>query len=218
VVALPDQLFYNTGISTYFWIVSNRQRPERRGKVQLVDARERWEKMPKSLGDKRKRISNDQIDEIVRLYGEFTEGDRVKIMTNESFGFQRITVERPLLDDDGEPVTDRKGNPKPDSSLRDQENVPLPAGTPEWDEADEGAAKRLADPEHRAVVDKYVETEIHPWVPNAWVDYAKTKIGYEIPLTRYFYKYVPPRPLAEIDAELKALEAKVQSLLGEVTG
>ncbi len=181
IVALPDQLFYNTGISTYFWIVSNRKRPERRGKVQLVDARTLCEKMPKSLGDKRKRISDDQIDEIVGLYGDFIEGDQVKILPNESFGFQRITVERPLVDDDGSPVTDRKGNPKPDSSLRDQENVPLPVGTPEWDEADAGAAKRLADPVHRAVVDAYVEAEIHPWVPDAWVDYAKTKIGYEIP-------------------------------------
>ncbi|MCB0988936.1 MAG: SAM-dependent DNA methyltransferase [Microthrixaceae bacterium] len=217
VVALPDQLFYNTGISTYFWIVSNRKSPERRGRVQLVDARDLFEKMPKSLGDKRKRISEDQIAEIVRLYGDFTEGDRVKIFPNESFGFQRITVERPLLDDDGQTVTDRKGAPKPDSSLRDQENVPLPDGTPDWDEADEGAAKRLADPAHRAVVDAYVEAEIHPWVPDAWVDHTKTKIGYEIPLTRHFYKYVPPRPLEEIDAELKALEAEVQRLLAEVT-
>ena len=141
----------------------------------------------------------------------------MKIFPNESFGFQRITVERPLLDDDGQTVTDRKGAPKPDSSLRDQENVPLPDGTPDWDEADEGAAKRLADPAHRAVVDAYVEAEIHPWVPDAWVDHTKTKIGYEIPLTRHFYKYVPPRPLEEIDAELKALEAEVQRLLAEVT-
>jgi len=96
VVALPDQLFYNTGISTYFWVVTNRKAPERRGKVQLVDARECWVKMPKSLGDKRKQISPDQIAEITRLYAEFTEGDQVKIFPNEAFGYQRITVERPL--------------------------------------------------------------------------------------------------------------------------
>ena len=96
VVALPDQLFYNTGISTYFWIVTNRKSPERRGKVQLVDARELFVKMRKSLGEKRKEISADQIAEITRLYGDFTEGDRVKILPNESFGFMRITVERPL--------------------------------------------------------------------------------------------------------------------------
>ena len=96
IVALPDQLFYNTGISTYFWIVTNRKRPERRGKVQLVDARELFTKMRKSLGEKRKEISEDQIEEIARLYGDFTEGERVKILPNEAFGFQRITVERPL--------------------------------------------------------------------------------------------------------------------------
>src|SRR5690606_30702657 len=96
VVALPDQLFYNTGISTYFWVLTNRKRPERRGKVQLVDARSFWTKMPKSLGEKRKQISDEQIAEIVRLYGAFTENDYVKIFPNEAFGFLRITVERPL--------------------------------------------------------------------------------------------------------------------------
>jgi type I restriction enzyme M protein len=217
VVALPDQLFYNTGISTYFWIVSNRKRPERRGLVQLIDARDLFEKMPKSLGDKRKRLGDHHIAKIVRLYGDLTEGDRVKLLPNESFGFQRVTVERPLLGDDGEPVTDSKGRPKPDPSLRDQENVPLPEGTPEWDETDEGAAKRLANAEHRKVVGDYIEAEVHPWVPDAWVDHTKTKIGYEIPLTRHFYRYVPPRPLSEIDAELKALEAEVQRLLAEAT-
>jgi len=96
VVALPDQLFYNTGISTYFWVVTNRKSAERRGKVQLVDARELWVKMRKSLGEKRKQVSPEQIDEITRLYGAFEEGERVKILPNEAFGFQRITVERPL--------------------------------------------------------------------------------------------------------------------------
>ena len=138
-------------------------------------------------------------------------------MLFRSLGFQRITVERPLLDAAGQPVTDRKGTPKPDASLRDQENVPLPEGTPEWDEADEGATKRLADPSHRKVVDAYLNAEIRPWVPDAWVDHSKTKIGYEIPLTRHFYKYVPPRPIEEIDAELKALEQEVERLLAEVT-
>ncbi len=216
-VALPDQLFYNTGISTYIWLVTNRKRPERRGLVQLVDARDRWAKMAKSLGDKRKYLTNEHIDEIVRLHGDLADGEHTKLLANESFGFQRITVERPLLDDDGQPVTDRKGHPKPDPARRDQENVPLPAGTPDWDPTDEGAAGRLADDDHRKVVDAYVEAEVKPWVPDAWVDHTKTKIGYEIPLTRHFYKYTPPRPLAEIDAELKALEAKVQALLAEVT-
>ncbi len=280
VVALPDQLFYNTGISTYFWVVTNRKAPERRGTVQLIDARELFVKMRKSLGEKRKQISDEQRDEIVRLYGEFTEGERVKILPNESFGFMRITVERPLRirheitettlaavavakplsklsneardrlvedlrtttvgnvdavlkaadltaaqtkavwgalavrDPEVEPVTDRKGNPEPDPDLRDAENVPLPEGALSF-EAD--PTERLASPTYRAAVDDYVEREVLPFVPDAWVDHSKTKIGYEIPLTRHFYRYVPPRPLEEIDAEIKALEDEIQDLLAEVT-
>ncbi len=217
VVALPDQLFYNTGISTYIWLVTNRKHSERRGLVQLIDARDRSSKMTKSLGDKRKFLTVEHIDDIVRLHGDVADSEHSKLLANESFGFQRITVERPLLDEAGQPVTDRKDNPKPDTARRDQENVPLPAGTPEWDAADVGAAARLAGDDHRKVVDAYVDAEVRPWVPDAWVDHTKTKVGYEIPLTRHFYRYTPPRPLAEIDAELKALEAKVQALLAEVT-
>jgi len=286
IVALPDQLFYNTGISTYIWMVTNRKRAERRGLVQLIDARALFVRMRKSLGDKRKEISPEQIDEITNLYGDFTESDRVKILPNESFGFQRITVERPLrlgwqisdltsaelaatktwaklnapeqldltqhLDalagtiattekemaealgplpaaiaaevwkqvavsrPDGVLQT-RKGSPLPDADLREQESVPLPPGTPTWDEADVGAVKRLADSHHRAAVDAYLAEEVLPWVPDAWVDHDKTRIGYEIPLTRHFYTYTPPRPLMEIDAEIKALEAEIRLLLDEVT-
>ena len=290
VVALPDQLFYNTGISTYFWIVTNRKSPHRRGKVQLVDARELFVKMRKSLGEKRKEISTEQIASITRLYGEFTEGERVKILPNESFGFLRITVERPLRlrweitdeaialvraakglaklghdsaesliaalrsavgvsatdrkvaaktvdaiakqcaltapqtkalwdalavrDPDAPPVTDKKGNAEPDADLRDGENVPLPA-EPLIFEADPSA--RLATLPYRTAVEDYVTAEVLPYVADAWVDHDKTKIAYEVPLTRHFYKYVPPRPLAEIDAEIKALEAEIQRLLAEVT-
>jgi type I restriction enzyme M protein len=291
VVALPDQLFYNTGIATYFWVVTNRKAPERRGKVQLVDARELFTKMRKSLGEKRKQISAGQIAEIVRRYGDFAENDRVKIFPNEAFGFLRITVERPLRlrwevtdetlavvdahpkvsklgeetraairgelagcvgesftdravaakrvggllsslgvrstplekaivdalavrDPDADPITDAHGNVEPDPELRDYENVPLPAVLVTF-EADPAA--RLATIEYRTAVEDYLAAEILPYVPDAWVDHAKTRIGYEIPLARHFYKYVPPRPLAEIDAEIKALEAEIQSLLNEVT-
>ena len=284
IVALPDQLFYNTGISTYFWVLTNRKRPERQGKVQLIDAREYWVKMRKSLGDKRKEISADQIAEITRLYAELTEGEKVKILPNESFGFQRITVERPLrlrfevtaetaerlaatkqwakltaagqhdlttrlselvgvsttersvmatklgalpktiekqvwdtlavADPEAPVVTNRKGEPEADPDLRDNENVPLPAIPVTW-EAD--PTERLASIEYRSAVEDYMAKEVLPYVPDAWVDHTKTKIGYEIPLTRHFYKYVPPRPLAEIDAEIKALEAEIQDLLREVT-
>ncbi|MHB8335579.1 MAG: N-6 DNA methylase [Acidimicrobiales bacterium] len=293
-MALPDQLFYNTGISTYFWIVTNRKSEERRGKVQLVDARELSTKMRKSLGNKRNEISAGQIDEITRLYGDFAEGEQVRILLNEAFGFLRVTVERPLKlkwvlnemtaagvsgtkawkafssvvgdlsaeeffgvigpfdflmpyawdspaamrdsllqvrsdlpddlvkevlksaaqsDPDGVLVTDKKGHPQPDSDLRDNENVPLPAVSVAW-EVD--VAERLASAEYRAAVKEYVATEVLPYVADAWVDYDKTKVGYEIPLTRHFYKYVPPRPLAEIDAEIKQLEDEIQALLNEV--
>jgi type I restriction enzyme M protein len=291
VVALPDQLFYNTGISTYFWIVTNRKSPERRGKVQLVDAREFFVKMRKSLGDKRKEISAAQIDEITRLYGDFQEGEKVKIFPNEAFGFLRVTVEQPLRlkwevtdetiqvtlsakaiekqpdrvrellqelltehrgttyetqkevikalgpritdagvttpaqkavwsglavhDPDAAVLADRKGHPESDSDLRDQENVPLPPVPVTFEE---DPTERFATLEYRTAVDDYMRDEVRPYVPEAWVDYDKTKIGYEIPLTRHFYKYVPPRPLEEIDAEIKALEDEIQELLAEVAG
>jgi type I restriction enzyme M protein len=283
VVALPDQLFYNTGISTYFWIVTNRKTPERRGKVQLIDARQYFVKMRKSLGDKRKQLSDDQIDQITRLFGNFTEGEEVKIFPNEAFGYQRITVERPLRvkwevtsetlgmvagtkaweklglgdremvelalkslegtsttdrkvmakelgpvpktiekavwsvlavsDPDAPIVTNRQGQPEPDADLRDNENVPLPSMPVEWEV---NPSDRLANLDYRGAVEEYIGAEVLPFVEDAWVDFDKTKIGYEIPLTRYFYKYIPPRPLVEIDAEIKALEAEIQELLGEV--
>lgn len=209
VVALPDQIFYNTGISTYFWIVTNRKSPERRGKVQLVDARELWTKMRKSLGAKRKEVSGEQISEIVRLYGEFEEGDQVKILPNEAFGFLRITVDRPLERD-----ADSKGRPKPDPSLRDNENVPLPDGKVSHEP---DPTERLTTPGYRQAIDEYMSAEVLPYVPDAWVDHTKTKIGYEIPLTRLFYRYEPPRALDEIDAEVNTLELEIQGLLRQVT-
>ena len=285
IVALPDLLFYNTGISTYFWIVTNRKRPERRGLVQLVDARELFTKMRKGLGEKRKEISADHIAEITRLYGAFEEGERVKILPNESFGYQRITVDRPLRlryevteatlptieaaagwakvaeadkvalagrladlqgitttdrtevasrlgplpkaidkavwdalavrDPEAPVITDRKGNPEPDPDLRDNENAPLPGSILPYDD---DPTDRLASPPYREAVDAYVAAEVHPYVPDAWVDYPKTRLGYEIPLTRRFYRYVPPRPIGEIDAEIKALEEEIQRLLAEVAG
>jgi type I restriction enzyme M protein len=284
IVALPDQLFYNTGISTYFWIVTNRKKPERRGKVQLVDARELFSKMRKSLGNKRNEIGIDQIAEITRLYGAFEENERVRILPNEAFGFQRITVERPLrlryevtdvtvpgvetatgwakltgperLDlvgrlealkgiastdrtevvrrlgplpkaidkavwdalavrDLAAPViADRKGHPEPDPDLRDNENVPLPGQVEKYVE---DPTERVASQPYRAAVDAYISAEVIPFVADAWADYDKTKIGYEIPLTRQFYRYIPPRPLEEIDAEIKSLEEEIQQLLREVT-
>ena len=280
VVALPDQLFYNTGISTYFWILTNRKSVDHKGKVVLLDARDYWQKMRKSLGDKRKELSDRHIRDITRLYGEALQvaadpehelHGKVKVFANQDFGYRRITVERPLklrfevteetltaladakpvqrlayaeafvaavralegqswpkksealvalkdavvaaglLWPSGAPfakavrdavgvrglegeVQMLKDGPEPDKDLRDAENVPL----------DED-------------VEDYLKREVLPHVPDAWIDHNKTKIGYEIPFTRHFYVYQPPRPLAEIDAELKSLEAEIQALLGEVT-
>ncbi|MCX5558385.1 class I SAM-dependent DNA methyltransferase [Streptomyces sp. NBC_00038] len=286
VVALPDQLFYNTAISTYFWILTNRKDADHKGKVVLLDARDQWQKMRKSLGDKRKELGDgtngrpDHIADITRLYAEAAQvakdpehplHGKVKVFANEDFGYQRITVERPLKlrfevteetlaalaeakpvarlerseefvaavrrllgsswttkseafialkdavvatgltwpsgapfakaaretigvrDSEGE-VQKVKGAPEADSDLRDYEDVPLGEN-----------------------VEDYLKREVLPHVPDAWIDHSKTKIGYEIPFTRHFYVYKPPRPLAEIDAELKSLEAEIQALLGEVT-
>jgi type I restriction enzyme M protein len=259
--------------------------------------------MRKSLGEKRKEVSDSQIADIVRLYGNFdqqtSEEDeaQVKIFPNESFGFLRITVERPLRlryeatnesadalasddklqakitkatgdeatrdqlterirgsvgttwqsdkevrnevkvwmadlgikgkpienaivdllsvkDADAPIVTDKQGDPEPDSDLRDNENVPLPQDPVRYEPDPSG---RLANATYTQAVDAYVTAEVHPYVPDAWPDHTKTKIGYEIPLTRHFYVYTPPRPLEEIDAEIRQLEAEIQDLLAEVT-
>ena len=291
IVALPDQLFYNTGISTYLWIVTNRKERRRRGKIQLIDATSFFAKMRKSLGNKRKEIAGDQRDEITRLYGQYTEGEFVKIFDNTDFGYHRITVERPLKlnfavtderltrlheakpfinlatskkrkdtkaaeaeiaagketqqtivstlntlvsrrvvknrekfssilkdafkrakvimpaalfkvilmtlaerDETADICTDKNGKPEPDPELRDYENVPL-----------------------KEDIDEYMAREVLPHVPDAWVDESKTKVGYEINFNRYFYKYTPPRPLEEIEADLKQIEQEIADMLAEVT-
>ena len=288
IIALPTDLFYNTGIQTYVWLLTNRKQPERRGKVQLIDASgERfWKSMRKSLGSKRREITDEAVDEIARIYSEMLNGDGdwgdvSKIFATTDFGYREIRIERPLklafevskkslealsdakpfqrLDEDdrllvtaallkhlpegerwidrddfekalnaalkhagvkiGAPVKkaimsalserdedafvcrDKNGNPEPDTDLRDHELVPL---NEDWNE--------------------YVKREVIPFVPDAWVDESYRddrdggvgRVGYEINFNRYFYRYVPPRPLAEIDAELKALEAEIAGLLKEV--
>jgi type I restriction enzyme M protein len=292
IVAMPDQLFYNTGISTYLWIVTNRKERARKGKIQLVDGTSFFKKMRKSLGNKRNEICEDQRNDITRLYGDFKEGEFVKIFDNADFGYSRITVERPLRlnfavtderlqkvkeagpfaglaeskkrkdtkgaekeieegkkiqavilkalsglsakgiiknreafselmkvafkaaaiaapsplfkailnalserDETADICLDAKGRQEPDPELRDYENVPL-----------------------KEDIDEYMKREVLPHVPDAWVDETKTKVGYEINFNRYFYKYVPPRPLEVIEAELKAVEKEIADMLNEVAG
>ena len=195
IIALPTNMFFNTGIATYIWILDNTKPGERKGKVQLVDATGFWTKLRKNLGAKNREINTEDRDLIVALYDDFAEAEHSKIFDTSAFGYWTITVERPLLDESGKVVTDAKGRPKPDSKLRDTENVPL---------------------DYEGGIDAYFKTEVLPYVPDAWIDTKKTKIGYEIPFTRHFYKYVPPRPLEEIDADLEKQVERILSLLRDI--
>ena len=173
IVAMPNDFFFNTGIATYIWVITNNKSTERKGKVQLINANNIFSKMRKSLGSKRKQFTDEQIEQIVEIYDAFEDADPKlsKVFKNDDFGYTTVTVERPLMNEDGNKVTDKKGNPKPDSSLRDIENIPLGED-----------------------VEAYFEREVLPYAPDAWMDRKKDKIGYEIPFTRYFYEYTPLRP------------------------
>ena len=326
IVALPDQLFYNTGIFTYVWLVTNRKPPERRGKVQLIDATRLFAKMRKSLNNKRNEITEQQIRQLTHVYGNNRDGETAdveidgrtetrvvsRLFENREFGFLKVTVERPLrmnfeasperiarlddqttfanlakpkkskdapaaeresaegqkhqeairailasLEDNGQymdqeafgtdvveaakaagvkvlaPVRkaifaalgerdpdaricrDGKGRPEPDGELRDTENIPLPPGTALPLPMEFGPDKpndQLVEA-FREVIDAYIAREVLPHVPDAWVDYTKTKVGYEIPINRYFYVYKPPRPLDQIEADITKLEGEIADLL-----
>ena len=234
IIGLPTDMFYNTGIATYVWILSNRKVQDRRGHVQLIDASGFWQKMRKSLGSKRKEMSDAHIATVTRLFGDFTEAEMVtvldaqgqpvgepqlvtntdslpkaseggrlkrvpiaRIFRNEEFGYTTLTVERPLRDENGNVVLGlkgkQKGQPQPDSALRDTENVPL---------TEDIAA--------------YFEREVLPHAPDAWIAEDKSKVGYEIPFNRHFYVFEPPRSLHAIDEELKAVSANIVRMLGEL--
>src|ERR1700733_5409142 len=204
IVALPTEMFYNTGISTYLWIVTNKKLPGRKGKLQLIDASSFWQRMRKSLGDKRKELSPEHIAGITRLFCEFKEVRRPApdgtvvpislIFPNKSFGYRTITVERPLYDAESNEVVGMKGKMKgkviPDPDLRDTENVPL-----------------------HEDVNVYFEREGLPYAPDAWIDHEKTRLGYEIPFNRHFYVFKPPRELAEIDADLKVVTDRILTMI-----
>ncbi|WP_424348042.1 type I restriction-modification system subunit M [Kocuria sp. CH-021] len=274
IIGLPTSMFYNTPIATYIWVLDNNKPADRQHKVQLIDATAMWVPMRKSIGDKRRMLSSDNIKTIVSTYADFEDADPKisRVFRTEEFGYRTVTVEQPLrqifaVDDDrikaaleitaikklpketratlrealgsldrgvtwthsdqfaqslsaalkshevrltpanrraivgafaesspeGSLVTDGKGQPLPDSSLRDNENVPL-----------------VED------IETYIKREVLPWAPEAWVDHSKTKIGYEIPFTRAFYVYEPPRLMIEIDADVQDAIARVQALFAEV--
>ncbi|MDD4964857.1 MAG: class I SAM-dependent DNA methyltransferase [Gallionella sp.] len=207
IIGLPTDMFYNTGIGTYVWILSNRKPEARRGYVQLIDASSMWQKMRKSLGSKRKEMSDAHIAEVTRLFGEFQEAPRPQageglgrgkpialIFKNQDFGYRTLTVERPLRDAAGKIILNEKGKlkgkPQSDTSLRDTENVPLSED-----------------------IESYFKREVLPHAPDAWIDHDKTKVGYEIPFNRHFYVFEPPRPLAEIDAELKQCTDRILTMI-----
>ena len=206
IVALPTDMFYNTGIATYVWILSNHKPNVRTGKVQLIDGTQHFSKMRKSLGSKRQFINDEQIDEIVRLYGNFKETAQSKIFPVSAFGYRRITIDRPLRDENGNPVVGMKGKNKgkveADSSLRDYENVPLGMS-----------------------IYEYFDREVKPHVADAWIDEGKCDaidgevgiVGFEIPFNRHFYVFAPPRSLDEIDGDLKACTDRIKQMIEELS-
>ena len=195
IVALPDQMFYNTGIYTYIWILSKKPNPKRHHKIQLIDATKFYiDQKPKSLGNKRKYIDDDSREKIISLYTSFDENEFSKLFESEEFGYTKVTVERPLYDAKGEKVV-KKGSVQIDTSKRDTETIPL-----------------------KQDVEEYFKREVLPYVPDAFIDHSKDKIGYEIPFTRYFYKYIAPRPSHEIMQEILDNEASIDGVLKGVLG
>ena len=196
IIALPEKLFFNTSIGTYIWILTNQKSVARQGKIQLINGAGFFEKMKRNLGAKNVFISDSHIRQLIQLYTNFEETENSKIYPNEFFGYTKVTVERPLIDEEtGDIVTDKKDNPQPDTKLRDHERVPLTEN-----------------------IDDYYQREVKPHVPDSWIDREKDKVGYEINFNRYFYQYTPLRSLKEITDELLALERKSENLLNEVLG
>jgi type I restriction enzyme M protein len=192
IVSLPDSLFFNTGITTYVWIVSNKKKTNRKGKVQLIDGSSLYKTMKKSLGSKRKYIDEEQIQQILNSYTHFEESDISKIYPNEFFGYTKITIEQPLKEN-GNLVRNKDGTLKPDTSLRDYERVPL-----------------IED------IEEYFNREVEPHLPDSWIDFDKSKVGYEINFTKYFYQYKPLRSSEEITNDLLKLEEESQNLLNQI--
>jgi type I restriction enzyme M protein len=192
VVQLPDSLFFNTGITTYVWIVSNNKKSNRKGKIQLIDGSNLFKPMKKSLGSKRKEISDEQRQLILNTYSDFKETEISKIFENDFFGYLKITIEQPLKED-GVIIKDKKGIVKPDSSLRDNERIPLGVD-----------------------VEEYFEREVKPHLPESWLDRSKDNVGYEINFTKYFYKYTPLRLLSDLTNELLELEKESDGLMNKL--
>lgn len=193
IIHLPNDIFYNTGIATYIWILSNKKPGHRAGKVQLINASEFYNKMRKSLGNKRNELSKEHIDNITKIYGDFVENEYSKIFDNEYFGYRKVTVLQPELNEDGTPKKNKKGEYIPDKKLTDTENIPLQEN-----------------------IEDYMNREVIPFAKYAYIDESKTKIGYEISFTKYFYKYQEPRKTEEIMKEILELDKKLDGVLKEL--
>ena len=202
IVQMPNDLFYNTGIATYIWIVTKDKAPEHIGRVLLVDASKCFEKRRKSLGNKRNEFTDRCINLIAKAYsafttGTFTDGElavETKVKDNDDFKYTKVIVESPLLDENGSPIL-KKGKPQPDSGKRDTEIIPI-----------------------KQDIDDYMARNVLPYNPDAWIDTKKSKVGYEIPFTREFYKYVAPRRSEEIFAHLQELEEQETALMAKIMG
>lgn len=193
IIQLPNDMFYNTGIATYIWILSNKKPGHRVGKVQLINASDFYNKMRKNLGSKRNELSKEHIDNITKIYGDFVENEYSKIFENEYFGYRKVTVLQPELNDDGTPKKNKKGEYIPNKELTDTENIPL-----------------------QETIEGYMNREVIPFAKYAYIDESKTKIGYEISFTKYFYKYQEPRKTEEIMNEILELDRKLDGVLKEL--
>ncbi len=192
IVQLPDSMFFNTGITTYLWIVTNKKNSKRKGKIQLIDGSNHFKILKKSLGNKRKEISDEGFKKILNSYLNFQEDDITKIYKNSHFGYTKVLIEQPL-EENGIIQKLKSGELKPDTKLRDYERIPL-----------------------NDSIDEYFEREVRPYLPKSWIDRSKDKIGYEINFTKYFYQYKPLRSLNEIVNDLLALDKENKDLLNQI--
>lgn len=197
IIALPENMFYNTGISTYIWVLSNRKEDRRKGKVQLIDATSLKSPLRKNLGNKNCELTPEIRSKIIDIFLKFEENEYSKIFDNEEFGYYKITVERPMRDENGELIKDKKGKLKADKDLRDTEQVPL---------------------NYEGGIEKFFKEEVLTFAPDAWIDDKKTQIGYEISFTKYFYKPIELRNLEDIIKDIKVLEDETDGLLNDIIG
>lgn len=197
VIALPEKMFYNTGIGTFIWVLSNRKEERRKGKIQLIDATAIKTPLRKNMGEKNCELSPAQRQEIVRIFMAFEESEVSRIFPNSEFGYWKVSVQQPLLDEQGNPVRDKKGRIQPDKAKADTEIIPF---------------------RYEGGIEAFMDAEVRPYAPGAFIDPKATKIGYELSFTKYFYKPVQLRPMEDIVADLKALEKETDGMLAEILG